>query len=155
MEYAEKKSSGTYIDGSPRFLYKVTRNLIQREGDSGASVRDTMKAMVAFGVCPEQYWLYDEDKYDEEPTPFCYSFAENYKTLKYFRLDYASISRYTLLAQVKVLLASEIPVYLGSHFTTRSTMNSMYRGGIFPYPINATKLLVVTRWLPLAITIAR
>lgn len=113
MEYFEKKSSGTYIDGSPRFLYKVTRNLIQREGDSGASVRDTMKAMVAFGVCPEQYWLYDEDKYDEEPTPFCYSFAENYKTLKYFRLDYASISRYTLLAQVKVLLASEIPCIFG------------------------------------------
>ncbi len=113
MEYAQKKSFGTYIDGSSRFLYKVTRNLMQREEDSGASVRDTMKAMVAFGVCPEQYWDYDEDKFDEEPTPFCYSFAENYKTLKYFRLDYASISRYTLLAQVKVLLASEIPCIFG------------------------------------------
>ncbi|KOP27269.1 hypothetical protein AMR41_06945 [Hapalosiphon sp. MRB220] len=113
IEYAEKKSSGVYIDASPLFLYKVTRNLMQREGDSGASVRDTMKTMVAFGVCPEQYWTYNEDKFDEEPTSFCYSFAENYKTLKYFRLDYGQISRYTLLSQVKVLLASEFPCIFG------------------------------------------
>ncbi|AFY35988.1 C1 family peptidase [Calothrix sp. PCC 7507] len=113
MEYAEKKSSGNYTDASPLFLYKVTRNLMQAEGDSGASVRDTMKAMVAFGVCPENYWSYDEAKFDEQPTPFCYSFAENYKTLKYFRLDYGSISRYTLLSQVKVLLAAELPCIFG------------------------------------------
>ncbi|MBW4499582.1 MAG: hypothetical protein KME57_08435 [Scytonema hyalinum WJT4-NPBG1] len=141
IEYAQKKSFGTYIDGSSRFLYKVTRNLMQREGDSGASVRDMMKAMVAFGVCPEQYWRYDEDKFDEEPTPFCYSFAENYKTLKYFRLDYASISRHTLLAQVKVLLASEIPCIFG--FTL---YNSVYdevnvQRGHIPLPHERDKVI--------------
>ena len=113
IEYFEKKSFGTYINGSSRFLYKVTRNLIQGEGDSGASVRDTMKAMVAFGICPEKYWSFDEDKFDQEPTAFCYSFAENYKTLKYFRLDYDPISSSMLLAQVRVLLACEIPCIFG------------------------------------------
>lgn len=141
MEYAEKKSSDTYTDSSPLFLYRVTRNLMQREGDSGASVRDTIKAMVAFGVCPEVYWPYNEDKIDEEPTPFCYSFAENYKTIKYFRLDYGQISRYTLLSQVKVLLASEIPCIFG--FTL---YNSVYdevnvlRGHI-PLPRERSKVI--------------
>lgn len=141
MEYAQKKSSDTYIDASPRFLYKVTRSLMQREGDSGASVRDTMKAMVAFGVCPEQYWTYEEDKFDEEPTPFCYSFAENYKTLKYFRLDYASISRYTLLAQVKVLLASEIPCVFG--FTLYNSVYDEFnvQRGHIPLPNKHDKVI--------------
>jgi C1A family cysteine protease len=141
MEYAQKKSSDTYIDASPRFLYKVTRTLMQREGDSGASVRDTMKAMVAFGVCPEQYWTYEKDKFDEEPTPFCYSFAENYKTLKYFRLDYASISRYTLLAQVKVLLASEIPCIFG--FTLYNSVYDEFnvQRGHIPLPNKHDKVI--------------
>jgi C1A family cysteine protease len=141
IEYAQKKSSDTYIDASSRFLYKVTRSLMQREGDSGASVRDTMKAMVAFGVCPEQYWTYEEDKFDEEPTPFCYSFAENYKTLKYFRLDYASISRYTLLAQVKVLLASEIPCIFG--FTLYNSVYDEFnvQRGHIPLPNKHDKVI--------------
>lgn len=141
MEYAEKKSRGTYTDASPLFLYKATRNLMQTQGDLGASVRDTMKAMVAFGVCPEQYWTYNQDKFDEEPTPFCYSFAENYKTLKYFRLDYGQISRHTLLAQAKVLLVSEIPCIFG--FTL---YNSVYdeantRRGHIPLPSRLDKVI--------------
>jgi C1A family cysteine protease len=141
MEYAEKKIADSYTDASPLFLYRVTRNLMQREGDSGASVRDTIKAMVAFGVCPEEHWPYNENKLDEEPTAFCYSFAENYKTIKYFRLDYGQISPYTLLFQVKVLLASEIPCIFG--FTL---YNSVYdevntlRGHI-PLPNKRSKVI--------------
>jgi C1A family cysteine protease len=141
MEYAEKKIADSYTDASPLFLYRVTRNLMQREGDSGASVRDTIKAMVAFGVCPEEHWPYNENNLDEEPTAFCYSFAENYKTIKYFRLDYGQISPYTLLSQVKVLLASEIPCIFG--FTL---YNSVYdevntlRGHI-PLPNKRSKVI--------------
>ncbi|BAY22660.1 hypothetical protein NIES2100_24230 [Calothrix sp. NIES-2100] len=141
MEYGQKKSSESYTDSSALFLYRVTRNLMQREGDSGASVRDTIKAMVAFGVCPEEHWPYNEEKFDEEPTAFCYSFAENYKTIKYFRLDYGQISRYTLLCQVKVLLASEIPCIFG--FTL---YNSVYDEanvlkGHIPLPNKRSKVI--------------
>ncbi|MDF5715821.1 MAG: C1 family peptidase [Rhizonema sp. NSF051] len=141
IEYFEKKSSKTYIDCSSLFLYKVTRNLIQTQGDSGASVRDTMKAMVGFGVCPEKYWSFDKHKFDEEPTAFCYSFAENYKTLQYFRLDYALISNSMLLAQVKVLLACEIPCIFG--FTL---YNSVYdevnvQRGHIPLPYEQNEVI--------------
>jgi C1A family cysteine protease len=141
IEYAQSKSFGTYIDASPRFLYKVTRNLMQQEGDSGASMRDTMKAMVAFGVCPEEHWRYDEAQFDEEPPAFCYSFAENYKTLKYFRLDHGTISRSVLLAQVKVLLASEMPCAFG--FTLYSSVyeESNFARGHIPLPTNRDKVI--------------
>ncbi|MEL6334978.1 MAG: hypothetical protein AAFQ76_20615, partial [Cyanobacteria bacterium J06626_26] len=38
-EYFAKKAFGKYTDVSPLFLYKTARNLMQRVGDSGASVR--------------------------------------------------------------------------------------------------------------------
>jgi hypothetical protein len=43
---------------SSRFLYKVTRFLSKRPaGDTGASIRDTLKAMLLFGVPPEYFWI--------------------------------------------------------------------------------------------------
>jgi C1A family cysteine protease len=142
IEYAQNKISGTYTNSaSTLFLYKVTRNLMQQEGDAGASMRDTMKAMVAFGVCPEEYWPYDESKFDQEPTGFSYAFAENYKTLKYFRVDHGTISKSTLLAQVKVLLASEIPCAFG--FTLYSSVyeDSNFELGHIPLPTSRDKVV--------------
>ncbi|WP_062295198.1 C1 family peptidase [Nostoc piscinale] len=141
IEYAQKKSSGNYTDASPLFLYQVTRNLMQREGDSGASVRDTMKAMVAFGVCPEEYWPYNEDKFNEEPTSFCYSFAENYKTIKYFRLDYGQISKYALLSQVKLLLVSEIPCIFGFTLYNSVYDEVNFSRGHIPLPSKRDKVI--------------
>ncbi|MBD2301213.1 C1 family peptidase [Nostoc sp. FACHB-190] len=141
IEYAQKKSSGNYTDASPLFLYQVTRNLMQREGDSGASVRDTMKAMVTFGVCPEEYWPYNEDKFNEEPTSFCYSFAENYKTIKYFRLDYGQISKYALLSQVKLLLVAEIPCIFGFTLYNSVYDEVNFRRGHIPLPSKRDKVI--------------
>lgn len=141
LEYAQRKSSGTYIDASPLFLYKVTRNLMQKEGDSGASMRDTMKAMVAFGVCPEEHWSYDEAEFDQEPPAFCYSFAESFKALKYFRLDHGTISRSTLLAQVKVLLASEIPCAFGFTLYSSAYEDSNFELGHIPLPTSRDKVV--------------
>ena len=87
IEYFEKKAFGSFINSSRLFLYKTTRNLLQKKGDYGAYIRTTMMAMVLFGIVPEKYWKYDIEKFDEEPDPFCYSYAQNYQTAQYFRLD--------------------------------------------------------------------
>src|SRR3990172_1776550 len=55
MEYYERRAFGKHMDAARLFLYKVTRNLLGIKGDDGASLRDTMKAMVLFGVPPEKY----------------------------------------------------------------------------------------------------
>ena len=62
LEYYQRRAYGIHLDASRLFLYKVTRNLLKWTGDTGAYLRTTMKAMAAFGVCPEEYWLYSDTK---------------------------------------------------------------------------------------------
>ncbi|NJO94485.1 MAG: C1 family peptidase [Hydrococcus sp. RM1_1_31] len=134
FEYFACKSLGENLDISPLFLYKVARNLMQSVGDTGASVREIMRGMAAFGVPPEKYWSYEEEKFDEEPPAFCYSYAQNYQTLKYFRLDYGALSTDTLLFRIKAVLAAGFPCIFG--FTV---YRSIYKPinierGYIPYP---------------------
>lgn len=140
VEYFAKKAFGQYTDVSRLFLYKTARNLMHRQGDSGASVRETMKAMVLFGIPPEEHWPYDETKYDEEPTTFCYSFAGNYKPLKYFRLDYADISLDALLIQIKAVLAAGFPCMFGFTIYTSIHEESNLEKGHIPIPSKVDKL---------------
>ena len=133
LEYFEKKSFGNALDASSRFLYKVTRNLMHREGDTGASVRETMKAMVLFGVPPEEYCPYDEAKFDEDPSAFCYAFAQNYQTITYFRLDGAGMPARELLAQIKTILVGGFPCMFG--FTVYDSIHDKTNPpGHIPYP---------------------
>src|SRR5713101_2442091 len=101
VEYFERRAFGQYLDASLLFLYKVTRNLLGWVGDQGAYLRDTMKALVLAGVPPEQYWPYNVAAFDDEPSAFCYAFAENYKAIVYYRLDPAGESTTQVLTNVK------------------------------------------------------
>ena len=44
IEYFEKRAEGKYIDASRMFLYKVTRNLLNFKGDTGAFLRGATSA---------------------------------------------------------------------------------------------------------------
>ncbi len=87
VEYFQLRTKNEYLDASRLFLYKVTRNLLEWTGDSGAYLRSTMRALVLFGIPPERYYPYRIADFEKEPPPFCYAFAQNYKAIKYFRLD--------------------------------------------------------------------
>lgn len=134
LEYFANRSSGTYMDASPLFLYKAARDLAQASGDIGASLRETMRAMEKFGVPPVQYWPYLPDKVNEEPPQFCYSFAQNYQALKYFRLDYAGISEETLLSQIKAVLAAGFPCAFGLTLYASADDEENVRKGWIPFP---------------------
>lgn len=129
VEFMMKRDSGRYLDGSRLFLYKVTRNLMRMTGDTGAYIRSTIKALTAFGVCPEEYAPYNIARFDEEPNPFCYSFASNYKSIGYIRLDPPNQDGKVTLKNLKTVLASEYAVAFG--FTVYTSM-----GGSpdIPYP---------------------
>jgi C1A family cysteine protease len=134
LEYFMNRSNGQYTDASSLFLYKATRELMNLKGDVGASVRETMKAMALFGIPPEQYWQYNEAKVNEEPPSFCYSFAQNYQALKYFRLDYAGISKEVLLVQIKAVIATGLPCIFGFTIYTSAYEASNQRNGSIPFP---------------------
>jgi C1A family cysteine protease len=139
IEYFEKKAFGSYADCSRLFLYKATRNLLQKKGDYGAYIRTTMMAMVLFGIVPEKYWKYDIEKFDEEPGPFCYSYAQNYQTAQYFRLDPEGITKEDLLEQIKTNLAAMVPVMFG--FTVYSSIECAGEDeGKIPFPSETDKV---------------
>lgn len=133
LEYFQKRAYGKYLDGSRLFLYKVTRDLLQWTGDDGAFLRSTMKAMVLFGVPPEEYWPYRVSDFDVEPSAFCFSFAANYKAVKYYRLDPPGQPFATTLEAVKTSLAAGLPSMFG--FTVYSSIPPLGDGkGEIPFP---------------------
>jgi C1A family cysteine protease len=139
IEYYEQHAFGKHLDASRLFLYKVTRNLLNQEGDTGAYLRDTMKAMVLFGMPPEKYWPYDVARFDTEPTPFCYAFAQSYQAIKYYRLDPPGTAPGKVLTNIKQHLAGNLPAMFG--FSVYSSMPGSGDGkGEIPYPQRGDRL---------------
>ncbi|RLB04444.1 MAG: cysteine protease, partial [Deltaproteobacteria bacterium] len=139
VEYFERRAFGKHIDASRLFLYKVTRNLLNWRGDTGAFLRSTMGAMVLFGVPPEQYWPYRIEEFDKEPPPFCYAFAQNYQAIKYLRLDPPDIPKGDLLAKIKAFLAAGVPAMFG--FSVYSSISEVGSGGEIPFPCPGEKIV--------------
>jgi C1A family cysteine protease len=139
VEYFERKAYQKYIDASRLFLYKTTRNLMHQTGDSGAYLRTTMGALVLFGVPPEEYWPYRIADYDQEPTAFCYAFAQNYQSMTYYRLDPPGTAKIDLLNQIKTNLGGGLPSIFG--FTVYSSIEQAATTGKIPYPTVGEKIL--------------
>ncbi|HEX6845359.1 MAG TPA: C1 family peptidase [Chitinophagaceae bacterium] len=141
LEYFERRAFNNHIDASRLFLYKTTRNLMQLSGDTGAYLRTTMAAMVLFGVPPEKYWPYNisgfnvsagTSNFDVEPPSFCYSFAANYKSIKYFRLDPPGTTMPTLLNNIKSNLVNFLPCMFG--FSVYNSIGQAQATGKIPLP---------------------
>jgi C1A family cysteine protease len=100
--------------------------------------------MVLFGVPPEEYWPYSdgEDKFDREPPAFCYSFAQNYKTIQYYRHDALGAlgaSPAALLERLKTHLAAGHPSMFG--FTVYSSIEKADERGAIPFPSERDRIL--------------
>jgi C1A family cysteine protease len=140
VEYFERRAFGKHTDASRLFLYKATRNLMKETGDTGAFLRTTMGAMVLFGLPPEEYWPYVEADFDNEPTAFCYAFAQNYQAMSYYRLDPPGTKATDLLNQIRVNLSVGLPSMFG--YTVYSSIEQAdASGGKIPYPTKGDKIL--------------
>jgi C1A family cysteine protease len=138
VEYFEKRADGKYIDASRMFLYKVTRNLLNFRGDTGAFLRSAMGAITLFGVPPEEYWPYEIEKFDKEPPAFCYSFAKNFQAISYVRLDPSGIPKDVLLKSIKNNIAKGFPCMFG--FTVYNSIQQAGTTGKIPYPCEGEKV---------------
>ena len=132
VEFFQRRAFGTHLNASRLFLYKVTRKLMGYPGDSGAFLRDTMKALVLFGVPPEESWPYVPEDFDVEPTAFHYALAQNYQAEVYYRLDSPQTAGEVLLQRIKGHLASELPSMFG--FSVYSSINTAEEDGRIPFP---------------------
>lgn len=140
VEYTEIITQGNYIDLSRLFLYKVERDLMHLEGDTGGALRSTMEALVLLGIPPEEYWPYDITQFDQEPSAFCYGLAENYESLCYLSLDPAGMALTDVLIDIKCVLAAGLATMFG--FTVYdSIVQAGTNGGKIPFPANNENVL--------------
>jgi C1A family cysteine protease len=91
LEYLEFKDGvalPTFENFSRLFIYYNTRDIQGTvANDSGGTLRDTMKALAAFGACDELLWGYDVPKFTIKPGESCYTDAANHKITEYHRLE--------------------------------------------------------------------
>lgn len=139
LEFFERKAFGKHLDASRLFLYKTTRDMLHWTGDRGAFLRTTLGALVLFGVPPEEYWDYVPEKFDREPSSFCYAFAQNYQTIQYCRLDQPSLPPADILAHIKSTLAGGVPVMFG--FTVYASIDQAAQSGRIPFPVAGEKVV--------------
>ena len=129
MEYLMKRSGIAHVNASRLFLYKVTRKLLGWEGDTGAYIRSTIQAAATFGMPPEKHWPYIISRYEDEPEAFHYSYAANFKSLNYARLDEVGSTAEETLKRIKQTLYSGFSIAFGF-----SVFSSMSMAADIPYP---------------------
>jgi C1A family cysteine protease len=92
-----------------------------------------MQALTLFGTPPEEYYPYIIADYDKEPSAFCYSFAQNYQAISYYRLDPPGTTPANLVTQIKSYLSSGLPSMFG--FTVYNSISQANtNGGKIPFP---------------------
>ena len=137
-EYFERRAFGVHTNASRLFLYKVTRNLLKWTGDTGAYLRTTMGALVLFGTPPEKFWPYVIADFDNEPTAFCYAYAQNFNALQYFRLDPPGTTKAAFLGNIKNYLDNGFVSIIG--FTVYNSIAQAATSGKIPFPVSTDKV---------------
>jgi C1A family cysteine protease len=126
MEYLARKARKT-TDVSRLFIYYQERLL---EGtinyDSGAYIRDGIKAVNKYGVPTENLWPYDVRKYAYRPTPAAYTNAATRKAV-----SYQKCANFTA---VKAALAQGYPVVIGFDVYESFESDAVARTGMMPMP---------------------
>lgn len=134
-EYLEIKSKQNLVSLSRLFLYWEERSM---EGtvnqDSGAEIRDGMKALNQIGVCPEEDWPYDISTFENTPTDKMKTNAVPYKISQYQRI--------ASLTTLKAALAEDFPVVIGINVYESFESDEVAKTGIIPMPNTSTEQLL-------------
>lgn len=121
------KRNGNYRDISRLFIYYYERLILGTVNyDSGAYIRDGIKATNHYGVSLESYWPYDIRKYRQEPITEAKNDALNRKVTRYERL--------TNLNGFIDALSNGYPIIMGFNVYTSFMSSNVTRTGVMPYP---------------------
>jgi C1A family cysteine protease len=134
LQFLERVSGQAYNDLSRLFIYYNERAV---EGtvkfDSGAMIRDGIKVLVKYGVCPESIWPYDISQFARKPTVACYKEGLKRRITSYHRLQ--------TLNEMLNCLAEGFPFVFG--FTVYESFESIKvaQTGLVPMPKKSERAL--------------
>lgn len=133
LEYLERKT-GKRDDLSRLFIYYQERAIEHSiKYDSGAMIRDGVKACHKVGVCTEKLWPYLPAKFASKPKPAAYTDASNRKISEYLRVG----SLNGMLEQ----LADGYPVVFGFSVYESFESNKVARTGSAHMPVSGEPLV--------------
>lgn len=110
------------------YIYYNTRaieNTISEDG--GATLRNTMKAMVNDGACPEEKWKFDLKNLTVKPNYCCYVSGKNNQVLQYLSVPHD-------LNQIKQCIALCHPIAFGFMVFSSFMTEEVAITGIAPIP---------------------
>lgn len=80
-----KEQVHTPFEPSRLFIYWNERALEDKiDRNAPVYMRDAIRSVADFGVCPEEMWPYEESRFAEKPSAACYDFARGHESTKYF-----------------------------------------------------------------------
>jgi len=128
FQFEQKKRGFPDFMPSRLYIYYNTRVL---EGtvnsDSGVTLRNSMKAMVNDGVCPETMWKYQTCKFKRKPPQECYVEGRKNQVLEYLRVTHT-------LNEIKGCLAEGYPITFGMMLYESFMSDEVARSGKVPMP---------------------
>jgi len=133
-EFVDKSiGDDPYFTPSRLFVYYNTRVI---EGtvkyDSGATIRNTIKAIARQGFPPEKIWPYRIERLATKPSKSCYTKAKKEIITQYSRVD---------RSQLREALASKLPVAFGFAVYDSFMSDDVARSGDVPMPLAGESLL--------------
>jgi C1A family cysteine protease len=134
-EFDVKKQGKKDFLPSRLFIYyneRLMENTIQ--SDAGAEIRDGIKSIAQYGVCPESYWPYDIRKFANKPPKTAYKSALLHQAVTYRRVSQT-------VADLKACLASGIPVVIGFSVYESFESDEVARTGVLNMPAPGEQLL--------------
>ena len=127
-EFDQKKQGLPDFTPSRLFIYWNERAIEHTTGyDSGAQIRDGIKAVASLGVCPEPEWPYVISKFAIKPPAKCYTDALKDRAVKYARVKRD-------LQQMKACLASGWVFVFGFTVYESFESNEVAQTGVVPMP---------------------
>jgi C1A family cysteine protease len=127
LEFLEDKDklpmvrrSRLYIYWNERFLQGTVRS------DSGATLREGISTLLAYGSCPESEWPYNINQFTVKPNAGCYTVGKTHVIQSYYRIN--------TMTDMKTCLAAGYPFVFG--FTVYESFESdqVAQTGIVPMP---------------------
>lgn len=112
---------------SRQMIYYNGRRNAYKDQDSGACIRDVIKGLRKYGVCPEYMWPYVGSNIFEKPSKHCYREAERHQIIRYEAIPKNE-------ALIKAAIASGYGVVFGLMIYESFMGEEAAHTGVIPVP---------------------
>lgn len=129
FDFERGRQKLSFMNPSRLFIYYNERAAEGTVGqDAGAELRDGIKSIVKFGVCPESQWPYDVARFTDRPSDACYAEALHNQAVKYGRLTQSEVA-------LRSNLAAGYAFAFGFSVYQSFEAEEVARTGIVPLPL--------------------